>query len=205
MILDNCNGHEHLQELENVEYGFLPANTTALYQPMDQGLIAQTKIRYRSMLLRQTIDILLRLQDPKNGFKASTGNGRYGLREGQLPHVDDAMALLDQTWEAVSKDDIINCWPKSQCLPSEHVDIVKQISFEHGDRRHAAPTAHEAVNADEANQLFSGHALLNLSLLPDTRLVDLVNDVSGFETAGGNAPYSYNSSTGRRKAARYHK
>ncbi len=50
LILDNCSGHDELQELENVTYFFLPANTTATYQPLDQGVISQTKIKYRSII-----------------------------------------------------------------------------------------------------------------------------------------------------------
>ena len=133
------------------------------------------------MLLHQTSDILLRLKDPNIEFKASTGNGKYGLREGQLPHVADAMTLLHQTWETVWNLDMINCWLKSKFLPSEYVDIVNQIAFEHGDRRHSPPNVHEAVSADEDNQPSSGHALLNLLPLPDTLLVGTVSGVSGFE------------------------
>ena len=61
------------------------------------------------MLLCQTIDILWRMQDPDNGFKASTGNGRYGLREDQLPRAAASKTLLDHTWEEVSNTDMINC------------------------------------------------------------------------------------------------
>ena len=61
--------HEDLPYLDGTTYHFLPANTTAMYQKLDQGLITTTKIRYRDLLLRRTIDILLRIRDPENGFK----------------------------------------------------------------------------------------------------------------------------------------
>ncbi len=41
----------------------------------------------------------------------------------------------------------------------------------------------ETLNLEEANQLASGHALLQLSPLPQTPLIDFINDVSGYETA----------------------
>ncbi len=68
LILDNFSGHDELQELENVTYVFLPANTTATYQPLDQGVISHTKIKYRSIILRETVDIVARMQQPNHGW-----------------------------------------------------------------------------------------------------------------------------------------
>lgn len=47
-ILDNAPGHPvNLSELsENVKIEYLPKNTTALIQPMDQGAIATFKAYY---------------------------------------------------------------------------------------------------------------------------------------------------------------
>ncbi len=44
LILDNFSRHDELQELDGVTYFFLPAKTTAKYQPLDQGIISQAKI-----------------------------------------------------------------------------------------------------------------------------------------------------------------
>ncbi len=57
LLVDNCGGHEDLSELENVEYLLLPASTTPMYQPLDLCLISMRKIRYRSLLLRSSIDV----------------------------------------------------------------------------------------------------------------------------------------------------
>ena len=50
------------------------------------------------MPLSETIDILLRMQVPNNGFKAYTGKRRHDIRESQFPHVADAINLLRHTW-----------------------------------------------------------------------------------------------------------
>ncbi len=77
LILDNFSGHDELQELDGVTYFFLPANTMAKDQPLDQGIISQAKIMYRSIILRETIDIDTRMQQPNHGFESSSGNGRW--------------------------------------------------------------------------------------------------------------------------------
>ncbi len=128
----------------------------------------------------KTIDILLRLQGSDHGFRSNSARGRYGLREGQVPHIADAINLMDRSWNDVSVCDVINCWIKSTCLRDSLVEVAKTIAYEHGGTRHGCE---ETVNVEEANQLASGHALLQLSTLPQTPLIDLINGVSGYETA----------------------
>eukprot|EP00171_Calliarthron_tuberculosum_P011181 IDg11181t1 len=73
--MDSCEGHNKPPNLNGVSIVLLPANTTAVYQPLDQGLISMTKIQYRSLLLRETIKVLLRMQESGNDFKFTAGNG----------------------------------------------------------------------------------------------------------------------------------
>ena len=50
LLLDNCTAHgqpEILVTLQNVHVIFLPKNTTSRLQPMDAGIIASVKRRYR--------------------------------------------------------------------------------------------------------------------------------------------------------------
>ena len=164
LILDDCSGHDNLPAFDGVRYFFLPANTTAMYQPLDLGTIAATKIRYRSVLLRKTINILLRMRQPDHGFQNSTGNGIYGLQQGQMPHVADAMMLLDQEWNEVSAVSTINCWLKSTCLPEEHVQALKNIGFSNGDMRNMPV---EDLDLADIYCILSENALLVQEPLPE--------------------------------------
>ena len=48
LLLDQCPAHPDLSHVDpNVRMEFLPANTTSLIQPMDQGVIATLKALYR--------------------------------------------------------------------------------------------------------------------------------------------------------------
>eukprot|EP00171_Calliarthron_tuberculosum_P004964 IDg4964t1 len=55
--MDNCEDHNKLPEFNGVTIVLLPENTRAVYKPLDQSLISMTKIKYCSLLLRETIDI----------------------------------------------------------------------------------------------------------------------------------------------------
>lgn len=47
LFLDNVPSHPHsLTSPSNVKLFFLPANTTALLQPLDQGIIKNMKVHY---------------------------------------------------------------------------------------------------------------------------------------------------------------
>ncbi|XP_037555333.1 tigger transposable element-derived protein 4 [Dermacentor silvarum] len=52
-LVDNCPGHGQVAGLEAIRVEFLPANTTAKLQPMDQGVISSLKRHYRRSLLQR--------------------------------------------------------------------------------------------------------------------------------------------------------
>lgn len=58
LIIDNFSGHsiDELDDLKNIIPVFLPPNTTAKTQPLDAGIIANFKIKYRAKLLRYACD-----------------------------------------------------------------------------------------------------------------------------------------------------
>ena len=68
LIMDDCSGHESDISLLGLRIELLPPRTTAKYQTLDLGLIAHSKMRYRSLLLRITIDVMLRKHAKKLNF-----------------------------------------------------------------------------------------------------------------------------------------
>ncbi|GBO19119.1 hypothetical protein AVEN_110464-1 [Araneus ventricosus] len=54
-LLNNCPGHPSAEELctdaGEISAMFLPSNTTALIQPLDQNVIQNIKLEYRKLLL----------------------------------------------------------------------------------------------------------------------------------------------------------
>ena len=55
LLVDNCTAHPHIDTLKNIRLEFLPANTTSLIQPMDQGVIKNLKTFYRKELVQMTV------------------------------------------------------------------------------------------------------------------------------------------------------
>ncbi|GBN91253.1 hypothetical protein AVEN_172873-1 [Araneus ventricosus] len=60
LLLNNCPGHPSAEELFNdddeISAMFLPPNTTALIQPVDQNVIQNIKLGYRKLLLTNILN-----------------------------------------------------------------------------------------------------------------------------------------------------
>ncbi|KAI6647413.1 Tigger transposable element-derived protein 4-like [Oopsacas minuta] len=55
LLLNNCPAHPRISTLTNIRLEFLPANTTSLIQPLDQGIIMNLKYFYRQEVVQKTI------------------------------------------------------------------------------------------------------------------------------------------------------
>ncbi|KAH9367743.1 hypothetical protein HPB48_009833 [Haemaphysalis longicornis] len=91
LLVDNCSAHHTTCELKNIGLKFLPANTTAKLQPLDQDIIKSFKVGYR----RRHLDSLL-----------------VNLRMGTELKVDllGAIQMLTGAWRDVKTDTVANCF-----------------------------------------------------------------------------------------------
>ena len=60
LLVDNCSAHNFSNKLSAIKLEYLPPNTTAILQPLDQGIIQGFKVNYRKQLLRKIIALLMR-------------------------------------------------------------------------------------------------------------------------------------------------
>ncbi|XP_066254644.1 tigger transposable element-derived protein 6-like [Euwallacea similis] len=97
LLVDNCSAHPRPQ-LRNIKLEFFPPNSTAVLQPIDQGVIWSLKQVYRKDMLRK----IIRMQEV-NDIKNLT--------------VLDAMNILSLAWETVSSKIIQNCF--------RHAELIK--------------------------------------------------------------------------------
>ena len=58
LFIDNCPAHPSLPGLNAVTVHFLPPNTTAVPQPMGQGVIQCFKSCYRTFLLEKIVNYM---------------------------------------------------------------------------------------------------------------------------------------------------
>lgn len=96
LLLDNCSPHgskDSLPPLDNVEVYFLPPNTTSKIQPMDAGIIAAVKVKYRNVQYSHALD-------------------RADADVGKIYKVDQltAMRWMRDIWDEIPAKVISNCW-----------------------------------------------------------------------------------------------
>lgn len=113
VLIDNCSAHgseESLPPLDNVEVRFLPPNTTSRLQPLDAGIIASVKPRYRKYLYEKALDCL-----------DASVSIIYQLD--QLT----AMRAIQKIWEELPASVMEKCWNYTGLVAAE---VVRQTQRE---------------------------------------------------------------------------
>ena len=90
LLVDNCPAHPAIK-LKFINLVFLPPNTTAVLQPMDQGVIRNVKAKYRHLLVLRVLEDIERKVESKIT-------------------VLDAIMMVDKAWRAVLPSTIRNCF-----------------------------------------------------------------------------------------------
>lgn len=96
LLLDNCSSHNISKEFSNIEIIKLPKNSTAISQPLDQGVI-KVKTRYRSKLVKWTLDMLELEGEMKIDLKT-------------------AMIYFKQAWTEITPITITNCFKRAAVI-----------------------------------------------------------------------------------------
>nr|XP_047142836.1 tigger transposable element-derived protein 4-like [Hydra vulgaris] len=107
LLVDNCSAHPHIEGLSNINLIFFPPNTTSVLQPMDQGVIRSLKAHYRHKIVRLCI-------------KAVDNNEL-------MPKISILQAMKDlvSSWNAVSKETVINCLKK--LVSAKQTRVLKKL------------------------------------------------------------------------------
>lgn len=107
LFVDKCSAHPSAIQLSNINLKFFLPNTTALAQPMDQGIIQNVKIIYKRLLLRKMIDAI----DANISFTFNLLN---------------ALQMLQQAWVEVKVETIKNCFKKAHFIENEEIHEVPE-------------------------------------------------------------------------------
>ncbi|CAI5534322.1 unnamed protein product [Closterium sp. Naga37s-1] len=118
ILMDNASSHllkskeaesEYLfgfrtRKLSNVHIVYLPPNTTAFTQPLDQGIIATAKAWYRAHWL--------------SAFTAHwSADGATSAMARYKPNFRHVLAWLCDAWMNIERRTIQRCWWRTECLP----------------------------------------------------------------------------------------
>ncbi|CAB1115862.1 unnamed protein product [Ectocarpus sp. CCAP 1310/34] len=114
---------------EKVKILELPPNCTSKHQPMDAGIIAAWKVRYRTKLPGIRVDTMTSAAQLREQAKErKVIRGCMGLAEGAQPHILDAAELGLEAWKEVLPETIKRCWRKCDMLPSAvHADLDEDV------------------------------------------------------------------------------
>ncbi|CAB1110321.1 unnamed protein product [Ectocarpus sp. CCAP 1310/34] len=129
LLMDGCASHGDLvDDRGQVTIKFYPPNCTSVHQPVDLGIIAETKCNYRKELLDVKTSTMLVADTLRAEAKARKMKaGTMGLAQGHQPHVRDAAELLQKAWASVTAQDIARCFVKAETLPDEMAaELTKQ-------------------------------------------------------------------------------
>ncbi|KAH9379996.1 hypothetical protein HPB48_001391 [Haemaphysalis longicornis] len=91
MCVDNFGAHGPISNMQAIILELSPPNTTSVSQPMDQGVIKNLKLHYRSPLL----NCVLLCADRDKSYAVD------GLT---------AVSILSDSWRAATQDTIRNCF-----------------------------------------------------------------------------------------------
>ena len=96
LILENFNSLSRVSD-PPVTVIELPPNTTAVYQLLDEGVIAALKRRYKTRLLQRVVANLDHLITSKRAHPRVPRGG--GLDEGGQAHLLDAAKIIVEEWD----------------------------------------------------------------------------------------------------------
>lgn len=94
VLVDNSPAHSLVTDLKWIKLVFLPPNLASALQPMNLGVIRCLKSNYR------TLQVLKMLQNMEN-------DDRHAIA------LFDALLILSEAWEKVSKKDIARCFEEA--------------------------------------------------------------------------------------------
>lgn len=87
-----------LKDLDFIHLLFLPPNLTSKHQPMDMGIIAILKVGYKTTMLKTLLDVCDDEENFQRCQQMEVASGCRGLQHGHVPHLLDAMNILNRLW-----------------------------------------------------------------------------------------------------------
>ena len=151
LLANNCSPHgtDVTGPTGQVKLMFLPPDCTAVFQPMDCGVIAMLKKLYHYELLRWVLVIYEeRASQRLAAQRANMASGTNGLKQSYSPHLRDVMDILHGVWLRIRPDQVRNCWIKSTVTQAP-ATVPPPLSVADAAKG-ATPDANSANKRDES-------------------------------------------------------
>ena len=121
LILDALASHDDVDD-EQLLLIALPPNTTAVFEPLDDGVIQSLKMRNKKMLLAGVVHYL----DAGSEAPRSTSRTTVALANSGRTTMLYVARIVAEEWAAMTLETPPRCWPKARCLPVPYeADITR--------------------------------------------------------------------------------
>ncbi|XP_017078567.1 tigger transposable element-derived protein 6-like [Drosophila eugracilis] len=114
LFIDNATSHSAVKGCDHIKFCFLPANTTAVLQPLEQGIIHSFKLEYRRILVKEQL--------------IAVNCGKTTIEFLKTLSMLDVVHFITQGWAKVKTTTIQNCFKKAGfniCF-----DVIKSVTDE---------------------------------------------------------------------------
>lgn len=155
LFLDNCRAHFYIKVRE-IEVSFYPPNVTSLIQPMDQGIIQATKLKYQKKFLTSIVEAEKKDSNLIDHLKTVT--------------IKNAIEWIAESWDEVQPRTISKCWNKIWPL------MTKDVATQTDETAEDIFSLSEGVECEKVDSPES----LNSSDL--RALLNIFKTVSGYES-----------------------
>ncbi|KAL4107458.1 hypothetical protein QTP88_017800 [Uroleucon formosanum] len=122
LLVDNCTAHNVNLNLKNIKLVFLPANTTSLIQPCNQGIIRKLKAYYRLKMRKRVITLV----DETSTLKANDLSKKINILE--------ALHFVNEAWNNISDATIQNCFRHGGFVKTEEEEEEDDHSKDLADK-----------------------------------------------------------------------
>lgn len=166
LFLDNAASHPRDLILKNIKIVFLPPNTTAICQPLDQGIIKNFKTWYRSIILKH----ILAKMDSVNYVQDLT----------KTINLLDVIYFIKKAWNQVTPVTIENCFRKAGFTYSQ--DFRTDLDFDPEDELPLSTIAEmcKMLHQSGANNIdFDAYTNVDNNLVHEDVNVEISIDIGG--------------------------
>lgn len=161
LLLDNATSHcINDLNLSNIEVLFLPAGTTSKIQPLDAGIIASFKSKYKQKFVKWLL---------KNYQEGSNNN--------KILSLIDAIKFISLSWYDVTQETVFNCWKHSGLINDcnvlnanykKNAEVELQAVLNDVDNMEYLMNAHEYLNIDD----FLGYEDETMNLICNDKIIN---------------------------------
>lgn len=175
LFLDNAASHPREIKLTNIKLIFLPPNTTAYCQPLDQGIIKNFKFWYRSFICKHLISEIDSVTSLADLVKSI--------------NLLDVIYFIDKAWKNVTSQTIKNCFKKAGfTIPNsvpDTLELPNEFESEDDIPLSVLQDMIKAVKEMNADVDVAEYIDVDSNLIDNDETLDIVGEAEQCEPLGG--------------------